>query len=62
MSDDETQPTSPSEESKRKFLAALEAKKQQGANRAGVQGTGPNVGGAHGRAGGKREFRRKSGG
>lgn len=48
---------------KRKFREALERK--QGARRgAGATGTGPDqskIHGAHGRAGGAREFRRKSG-
>jgi recombinational DNA repair ATPase RecF len=48
---------------KRKFREALERKR--GANRsAGSSGSGPDqskIHGAHGRAGGTREFRRKSG-
>lgn len=48
---------------KRKFREALERKR--GVNRsAGASGTGPDqskIHGAHGRAGGSREFRRKSG-
>jgi hypothetical protein len=64
----ETAPETPAEaegedEVKRKFREALERK--QGARRgAGGTGTGPDqtkVHGAHGRAGGPREFRRKSG-
>ncbi|WUH89900.1 DUF5302 domain-containing protein [Streptomyces sp. NBC_00433] len=51
------------DEVKRKFREALERK--QGARRgAGGTGTGPDqskIHGAHGRAGGAREFRRKSG-
>jgi hypothetical protein len=52
------------DEVKRKFREALERK--QGARRGtGGAGTGPDpskIHGAHGRAGGPREFRRKSGG
>lgn len=62
MDADETGPTSPSEETKRKFREAIEHKKQQGANHAGVGGAESGVHGVHTRAGGKREFRRKSGG
>jgi hypothetical protein len=62
MDSDESQPTTLSEESKRKFLEALERKKQQGASRSGVGGADSGVHGVHTRAGGKREFRRKSGG
>ena len=52
----------PSDEMRRKFLEAIERKKQQGASRAAAGGADPSVHGVHGRAGGKREFRRKSGG
>ncbi|MFC4034666.1 DUF5302 domain-containing protein [Streptomyces polygonati] len=58
------QPPDPDEdEVKRKFREALNRK--QGARQAGTGGVGPDqskVHGAHGRAGGPREFRRKSGG
>ncbi|MYS25180.1 hypothetical protein GA0115240_17572 [Streptomyces sp. DvalAA-14] len=50
------------DEVKRKFREALTRK--QGARQAGTGGAGPDqskVHGAHGRAGGPREFRRKSG-
>lgn len=65
---DETDPAadaaaSDEDEVKRKFREALARKK--GANRgAGASGTGPDpskIHGSHGRAGGPREFRRKSG-
>jgi hypothetical protein len=49
---------------KRKFREAL-ARKQGARHGAGAGGTGPDqskIHGAHGRAGGPREFRRKSGG
>jgi hypothetical protein len=48
---------------KARFRDALERKKSQHAD--GVGGSGPSTGKvheAHGRAGGKRQFRRKSGG
>jgi hypothetical protein len=51
------------DEVKRKFREALARK--QGARQGGTAGAGPDqskVHGAHGRAGGPREFRRKSGG
>ncbi|WP_329138080.1 DUF5302 domain-containing protein [Streptomyces sp. NBC_01476] len=51
------------DEVKRKFREALARK--QGARHGGTGGGGPDqskVHGAHGRAGGPREFRRKSGG
>ena len=57
-------PDEPGEdEVKRKFREAL-ARKQGGHGGGGTAGTGPDqskVHGAHGRAGGAREFRRKSG-
>lgn len=52
------------DEVKRKFREAL-ARKQGVRGGAGAAGTGPDhskIHGAHGRAGGPREFRRKSGG
>lgn len=56
-------PAADEDEVKRKFREALERK--QGARRgAGAAGNGPDqskIHGAHGRAGGPREFRRKSG-
>jgi hypothetical protein len=64
---DELAPAAPEadeDEVKRKFREALERK--QGVRHAGAAGgTGPDqskIHGAHGRAGGPREFRRKSGG
>lgn len=54
---------SASEETKRKFREALERKKQSAQNRPGGHAEGGSaVHGVHGVAGGKREFRRKSGG
>lgn len=53
---------SDAEEQKRKFLEALEAKK---GNSGRGNGSGPGdskIHSAHGRAGAKRQFRRKSGG
>jgi hypothetical protein len=50
------------DEVKRKFREALE-RKQSARKGAGTGGTGQSkIHGAHGRAGGQREFRRKSGG
>jgi len=54
-------PAPASDETKRKFREALERKKQQSANRPGEPGGGGAVHEAHAKAGGKREFRRKSG-
>ncbi len=60
--DEKPAETSPSEESKRKFREALERKKQNAQNRPGGQLDGDSaIHGTHGAAGGKREFRRKSG-
>jgi hypothetical protein len=54
--------TAASEETKRKFREALERKKQSVQNRPGSHLEGDSsVHGVHGAAGGKREFRRKSG-
>ncbi len=47
-------------DTKAKFREALERKKQGQANRPGVPGATSGVGSAHGKVGGKREFRRKS--
>ncbi len=59
--DDKPADTSPSEETKRKFREALERKKQNAQNRpAHLEGESA-IHGTHGVAGGKREFRRKSG-
>jgi len=55
--------TDPEDEVKRKFREAL-ARKQGHHQGTGTGGTGPDrskIHGAHGRAGGPREFRRKSG-
>ena len=60
MQDDATQ-NSPEDEAKRKFWEALERKKQGQQNRPGHLDAGSAVNTARGKAGGKREFRRKSG-
>lgn len=56
---------SASDEAKAKFREALERKNAQNAAKNGAPGSGgPHAGaihGTHGAAGGKREFRRKSG-
>lgn len=55
-------PDGDEDEVKRKFREALE-RKQSARKGAGTGGTGQSkIHGAHGRAGGQREFRRKSGG
>ncbi len=64
MDADAAEPASSSAESKRKFLEAIERKKQAASN--GTGAGGPDGGtrggqGVRGRAGGIREFRRKSG-
>lgn len=46
---------------KRKFREALERKKEHEQARPGHLDAGSTVHGTHGKAGGKREFRRKSG-
>jgi hypothetical protein len=57
---DETKPEIASEETKKKFREALERKKQQGDNGVSRPGTESSIHGVHGKAGGKRQFRRKS--
>jgi hypothetical protein len=59
--DEKAVDTSPSEDSKRKFREALERKKQNAQNRPGHLDGDSSIHGTHGAAGGKREFRRKSG-
>lgn len=58
---DEAAETAPSDEAKQKFREALERKKQGQQNRPGHLDGGSAVHAARGKAGGKREFRRKSG-
>ncbi len=48
------------EETKRKFREALERKKQDGDNRIAAPGTESTIHGVLGKAGAKRQFRRKS--
>lgn len=60
MSSDE-KPDAASEETKRKFREALERKKQQQHDRPGHLDAEGAVHGSQNKAGGKREFRRKSG-
>ena len=57
---DESNPQSASDETKRKFREALERKKQQGETRMAAPGGESSVHGVHGKAGNRREFRRKS--
>jgi hypothetical protein len=60
--DEKAADTSASDETKRKFREALERKKQNSQNRPGGNLEGDSaIHGTHGAAGGKREFRRKSG-
>lgn len=62
MSDQESKPGAASEDAKAKFREALERKKQQAHGGLVQGGKDQGIHGAHERAGGKREFRRKSGG
>ncbi len=55
-----TQSSSASDDAKAKFREALEKKQQTQASRPGTPGATGGVGSAHGKVGGKREFRRKS--
>jgi len=57
----EDQKPTPDADAKAKFREALERKKQANANRPSTPGSTGAVHEAHGKAGGKREFRRKSG-
>ncbi len=52
---------SPADEAKRKFREALDRKKEAQQNRPGHLDAGSAIHGAQSKAGGKREFRRKSG-
>ncbi|OJX71034.1 MAG: hypothetical protein BGO95_07700 [Micrococcales bacterium 73-13] len=52
--------TSPDETAKAKMLAALERKKQGTGAGPGAAAAKGGAGAAHGKAGGRREFRRKS--
>jgi hypothetical protein len=52
---------STADDAKAKFREALERKKQNQQQRPGYLGGGSAVQSAHGKVGGKREFRRKSG-
>ncbi|HEU0206940.1 MAG TPA: DUF5302 domain-containing protein [Pseudolysinimonas sp.] len=61
---DETKPDAvdqqKADDTKKKFREALERKKQQGDNRIAAPGSESSIHGVHGKAGGKRQFRRKS--
>jgi hypothetical protein len=57
-----TEAASDAEEQKRRFLEALEAKRGNAARAAGGAGSDSKIHSAHGKAGAKRQFRRKSGG
>jgi hypothetical protein len=57
----EPKPEPSADDTKRKFREALERKKQAQQNRPGHLDAGSAVQSTHGKAGGKREFRRKSG-
>ena len=56
----ENRETPPTDDAKAKMLAALERKKLGTGAGPGATGTNGNGGAAHGKSGGKREFRRKS--
>ncbi|GAA2095246.1 DUF5302 domain-containing protein [Actinomadura alba] len=64
MASEESEPTNPDDEAKRRFREALERKRgQQSAERAGGQGKNSSgVSHTHGPAKSRRQFRRKSGG
>jgi len=57
----EPKPEQSADDTKRKFREALERKKQAQQSRPGYLDAGSAVHSTHGKAGGKREFRRKSG-
>ncbi len=57
---DESEPGTGSDETKRKFREALERKKSNSDNRVAAPGSESTIHGVHGKAGGKRQFRRKS--
>ncbi len=57
---EESKPDAVSDETKRKFREGLERKKSMGDNRVAAPGTESAIHGAHGKAGNKRQFRRKS--
>jgi len=59
--DDKSPENAPSDDVKAKFREALERKKQGQQNRPGHLDGDSSVHGAQGKAGSKREFRRKSG-
>jgi len=61
MSTEDAKAAEAADEAKRKFREALERKNQGAANRPAAPGAVSGVSSAHGKAGGKREFRRKSG-
>jgi hypothetical protein len=61
-STDPADETNPADETKRKFREALERKKAKSAGGAAHTDAGNKQSPAHGPAGGRREFRRKSGG
>ena len=57
---EESKPESVSDETKRKFREALDRKKSTGDNRVATPGSESAIHGVHGKAGNKRQFRRKS--
>lgn len=57
---EESKPDAVSDETKRKFREALERKKSTGDNRVAAPGSESAIHGVHGKAGNKRQFRRKS--
>ena len=56
-----SEPLSEADEQKRRFLEALEAKRGSAGRNGGATGDS-KIHGTHGKAGAKRQFRRKSGG
>lgn len=63
MNDKATEPDDTDSDIRRKFREALERKRDSRTDGGGTGGRGPAKvhGGAHGPAGGRRQFRRKSG-
>ena len=57
---EDSKPDAVSDETKRKFREALERKKSSGESRVATPGSESAIHGVHGKAGSKRQFRRKS--
>ena len=57
---EDSKPDAVSDETKRKFREARERKKSNGESRVATPGSESAIHGVHGKAGSKRQFRRKS--